>query len=459
MIPNGISRRDFFKLTGISAAAALYASSFQSILQAQDAITNIVFGGWGATAEDNGVQEAIKVFQEENPNIAIEWQITPVAADYMQQLLTNFAAGSAPDTSFIVADAYESLRAAGVLMDITERIQNDPLLGQPDYFIQPQETNRSADSEGRWHGIGSTWVTPHIYYDVDLFEQEGITPPGFLDDQVWDWDTFLTIAKQLTVDGSGLHPDDEGFDSENIQRWGVDWPLWWIPAASAVHSNGGKFITDDGLIGLDSPEALEALQRLQDLVYVHHVAPRTASMADLGMTNTQMIENGRLAMAIDGSWALSWMNSSMISKPIGTGAIPKMKEPAAIMQAHFHSVIASTAHPEEAWQWVRYLATPFYQTQFLKIGLWLPSQTALTTEEGLKTWITEGIHPENYVDLVKDYLPKHGVAPRIPAGYIEADANFITPAFQALAAGTPAAEAFTSAVQQANDVILAAQQV
>jgi multiple sugar transport system substrate-binding protein len=73
MIRNGISRRDFFKFTGISAAAALYASSFGSILQAQDAVTNIVFGGWGATAEDEGVQAAIQVFQEENPNIAVEW--------------------------------------------------------------------------------------------------------------------------------------------------------------------------------------------------------------------------------------------------------------------------------------------------------------------------------------------------------------------------------------------------
>jgi multiple sugar transport system substrate-binding protein len=454
-----LSRRDFIKAASASAALAATGAQLGSVFAApsrQDAV-NIVFGGWGDVPEDEGVQAAIEVFQQENPGITVEWQITPQAGDYMQVLLTNLAANTAPDTSFITSDSYETLRTEGVLMDITDQIMGDELLGQPGYFNEPQESDRCADENGRWHGIGSCWVAPHLYYNAALLEEEGITPPGFVEGEIWDWDTFIANAKQLTIDANGRHPDDDGFDPDNIQRWGVDWPLWWIPIASAVHSNGGAFITEEARLGLDSPEALEAMQRLSDLIYVHHVAPRTAAMADLGMTNTQMIDNGRLAMGVDGSWALSWMNPSTVSVPMGTGALPMMKQPASLMQAHFHSVIASTTHPEEAWQWVRFLATPFYQTEFLKIGLWLPSQTALTTEEGLATWITEGIHPDNYRDLVTDYLPKYGVALRIPRGYIEADSNFVTPAFQALAAGTSAEEAMVSAVQQANDVISAAQ--
>jgi multiple sugar transport system substrate-binding protein len=330
-------------------------------------------------------------------------------------------------------------------------------LGQENYFIEPQETNRCADDDGRWHGIGSTWVTPHIYYNAELFDEMGITPPGFLDDEIWEWDNFVEVAKQLTEDSNGRHPDDAGFDPDDIQRFGVDWPLWWIPIGSAVYANGGSFITEDGLVGLDSPEALEAMQRLSDLIYVHHVAPRTAALESLGMTNTQMIDTGRLAMAVDGSWALSWMNPSTVSIPMGTGALPKMTQAASIMQAHFHSVISSTEHPDEAWQWVRFLATPFYQEHFAKIGLWLPNQTAMVTEEGLAGWVTEGIHPENYSQIVTDYLPAHGVSFRIPPGYTEANSNFITPAFEALAGGTPAEEAMVSAIQQANDIIRLAQ--
>jgi multiple sugar transport system substrate-binding protein len=235
--------------------------------------------------------------------------------------------------------------------------------------------------------------------------------------------------------------------------------LWWLPGASAVISNGGQYLTEEGLIALDSPEALEALQRLQDLIYVHHVAPRTATFESLGMSNTQMIDSGRLAMGVDGSWALSWMNPSTMNSPMGTGAMPKMVTPASIMTAHFHCIMATTEHPDQAWQWIRFLATPFYQTHFARIGLWLPNQTAMLTEEGLEGWITEGIHPDNYSELVTNYMPNYGVALRLPAGHTEAETNFLTPAWEALAAGEPVQETFVPAVQQANDVIRAANQM
>lgn len=458
MSPN-LSRRNFLKLMGLSGAsfAASNLSPFMLRALAQDPV-NISFGGWGGVAEDEGVKAAIQAFMEENAGIAVDWQHTPDAGEYGRVLLTNFAAGTAPDTSFILADQYETLRANGVLMDVTDLIMGDPLLGQPNYFIQPQESNRCADNNGRWHGIGSTWVAPHIYYNAAIFEEAGITPPGFKEDEIWDWDTFIENCKQLTFDANGRHPDDDGFDPDNIERWAVDWPLWSLPIGCAVHSNDGEYFTQDGLIGLDSPEAMEAMQRLSDLIYVHHVAPRSAALSDLGMSNTQMIDSGRLAMGVDGSWALSWMNPSMLSVPMGTGALPKMKKPASWMQAHFHSIIASTEHPDESWQWLRFLATPYYQTSFAKIGLWIPNQSAMLTEDGLSTWITEGIHPDNYVDFVTDYLPKHGFALRFPSGMIEAAANFIDPAFEALGNGEPVESVFPSAVQQANEVLMLAQE-
>ncbi|MBN2469686.1 MAG: sugar ABC transporter substrate-binding protein [Anaerolineae bacterium] len=451
-----LSRRDFLKLSGASAALAASGLPLGRLLASpsyQD-VVNIIFGGWGATAEDEGVKAAIVEFMKEFPNIAVEWQNTPQAADYMQQLLTNFAAGTAPDTSFITSDAYETLRKGGQLMDITDRITSDPLLGQENYFF-PQEADRCADENGRWHGIGSTWVAAQVFYNADLFDEAGVTPPGFKDEELWDWDTFIENAKQLTFDRNGRHPDDAGFDPDAIQQWAVDWPLGnFVIPVGAVYSNGGTWIDENGLVALDTPEAMEALQKLADLVYLHHVAPRTAAMADLGMSNTQMIDSGRLAMAIDGSWAQSWMNPSTVTQAtLGVGAIPYLKQPADYMQAHFHSVISSTEHPDEAWEWVRFLATPFYTLSFMKIGLWLPSQMSQVTEEGLNEWMTEGIHQPNYVDFVTEYLPKYGVVARIPDGYIEASNNFLVPAIQAIVDGSPVEEVMPEAVRQANEII------
>jgi len=454
-----ISRREFLKLTGGSATAAAMLAQLGYLppALAQDVI-NITFGGWGGVAEDEGVKSAIEVFEAENEDINVVWQHTPSASEYSRVTLTNIAAGTAPDTSFIRSDDYETLATGGILMDITDLVRNDPLLGQPNYFIEPQESTR-CEVNGRWYGIGSTWVAHHIYYNAELFEEAGVTPPGFQDDEIWEWEEFLEICKVLTKDSAGRHPGDAGFDREDIVQWAVDWSTsWWMPLAAAVHSNGGEFITEDGLCGLDSPEALEAMQRIADLVHVHHVAPRGSSIESLGMNNTQMINANRLAMGVDGSWALSWMNPSLLDVAMGTGALPKMTQPASVMQAHFHSILSSTQHPEEAWRWLRFLATPFYQEHFAKIGLWIPSQSAMLTDEGLKGWVREGIHPPNYSQFATDYLPKHGVAAHLPPGWLEARNDYITPAFEALTNGEPAEAVFPDAVRQTNEVLMFARE-
>ena len=63
------------------------------------------------------------------------------------------------------------------------------------------------------------------------------------------------------------------------------------------------------------------------------------------------------------------------------------------------------------------------------------------------------MHPANYRDFVTDYLPKYGVTARVPAGYVEANSNFLSPAIDAVANGTPPADVMPAAVAQANQVI------
>jgi multiple sugar transport system substrate-binding protein len=162
-------------------------------------------------------------------------------------------------------------------------------------------------------------------------------------------------------------------------------------------------------------------------------------------------------MAIDGSWALAWITK--INATLGTAVCPKMKVPATDMQAHLHCAFAETKHPDAAWQWLRFLATEYYQLQFLKMGLWLPSQTALMTEEGMSKWYTdrvapgEGVHPPGYDKIVTEYVPKYGHVLYMPPGYTEAD-SIITPALDAVWVGDATAEeAMAGVVDEANAIL------
>ena len=174
------------------------------------------------------------------------------------------------------------------------------------------------------------------------------------------------------------------------------------------------------------------------------------------MSNTQMLDTGKLAMAVDGSWALSFLYK--ITPKLGTAVLPGMaKKTGTNMQAHLHSAFASSEHPAESWEWVRYLSTPYYQTQFCKIGLWLPSQSDLMTEQGLQTWLTPGVHPEGYVDIATKFLPQYGHIIYQPPGWNEASL-IITPALDSIWNGNATAEeAMAQAVPEANKILEEAQ--
>ena len=463
MSHNELSRRTFLKFTGISLGAmALAACAPAAAPQAQtgagseaaapaEGVTEISFMGWGGPGEDEGVRNAITEFEKENPDIKVEWLHTPEL--YAEKFLAMVAAGTPPDTAFVGSNDYRTYIKENLLLDITDFLEADTLVGAEDYFIEPQEHDRCTQ-DGRWYGIGSCWVAPHIYYNADTLEAAGVEPPSMNPEEAWTWDQFLETARALTVDVNGNHPGDAGFDINNVDRWGVHWPnlSGSTQLHAAVAANGGDWIDPQtGLIVLDTPEATQALQNIADLMLVHQVMPMSTAIESLGMTNTQMLETGKLGMAIDGSWALDWMKN--IKGTLGTGVLPKMTQVATSMQAHLHSAMAATKSPDASWEWVRYLSTPYYQLQFCRTGLWLPSQTALTTEAGLKEWMSPEVHPAGYEQMVTTYLPKYGHVLYMPPGYPKTNA-VMTPALDAVWVGDMTAEeAMATAVPEANAIL------
>ena len=464
MTKKPLSRRDFLKVTSFAAAGAALAACApqaapapatekkeeapQEAPKSAEAVT-ITFMGWGAPEEDEGVKKAIEQFQKEQDKVKVTWLHTPEL--YAEKFLSSVAAGTPPDTAFIGSGDYTTYARDGLLLDITNYLKADPLVGAEDYFIQPQEEQR-ATFDGKWYGIGSCWVAPHMYYNADTLEKAGVPLPSNDPEEAWEWDTFLEYARQLTVDTNGKHPGESGFDKNNIQTFGVAWPTWSVPLHAAIASNGGSW-TDakTGLFTLDAPEAMEALQRVYDLSLKEFVAPSDEMSENLGMSQVQMLENGKLGIAIDGSWALSWMFK--MKGRLGTGVLPKMKTPATDMQAHIHSGLALSKNPEAAWEWVRFLSTPFYQTMFCKIGLWLPSQTALMTPDGLKNWVTPGVHPEGYEKIVTDYAYKYGKVAYNPPGLPKTN-SVLQPAWDKIRVGeAPVADVLPQAVAEANKIL------
>ncbi len=408
--------------------------------------------GWGSPLEKENVDKGLKIFQEQNPDISVEWLHTP--QDYPTKLQTMLAGGTPPDVFW--ANNTLDYVARNVVLDITDYMQADPVLSKPDYFIQPQEEERSTWN-GKWYGIGSCWVLPHLYYNADLLEQAGVEAPSMDPAQAWTWDQFVENARTLTVDAAGKHPGESGFDPNNVQQWGVSWATWSLMRDVMIYSNGGEAFTKDHVTRLSEPEAVEAIQAVADLMNTHQVAPRAATTEQLGMTSQQMLASGKLAILSDGSWALQ--DIAKLGFRYGCGVLPKMKEATTAMQAHLHVISRETRNPEAAWKLLAFLSSDEYQRGLCQVGLWLPSHTSLLTDEGLNSWITPDVHPEGYRQIATEYLANHAHNYYFPAGFQEADQIIVSALDPVWIGDAKVADALSQAtIQQANDVLKQAQE-
>jgi ABC-type glycerol-3-phosphate transport system substrate-binding protein len=417
-----MSRREFLSLVGAAGSAALLAAcappatpepeeketpaAAEVATEAAPAeVVTIEFLGEPGTAELR--EEEKEKFETENPNI--EWvQVEqPEVVSRLEQLLTLVAAGTPPDCARVESDVYRTFCKYELLLAITE----------------------------------------------ELFDELGVEPPSNDPDEAWEWDYFLDVARELTVDTSGNHPGESGFDVDSIERWGAFWPTWWIPLHAAVQSNGADWVDPEtGKIALDNPAAMEAIQRVADLTLVHQVALSQAAFDTLGMAEAEFLSTKKVGLYNTGSWSVNWL--WQIEGGLGTGVLPKMTRPGTDMQAHLVVIVKETEHPDEAWTLVRFLASPWFQERYCEAGLWLPSQTALMTDEAIARWCAPPVHPPGYDLIVTEYAPKYGHYLTMPVGYVKAAETVLTPAFDQIWIGDAKAEdVLPEAVAEANRIM------
>lgn len=357
---------------------------------AQEQVT-LKFMGWEASPlETASVTAGLEQFMRENPHIKVEY--TPVAGDYDAKLLTMMAGHAAPDVFFQRCATYRDFQKRGALLDLTDYFYEEMSM---DEFIPMSQESMLID--GRIYGLSSCNTAAVLFYNQEIFDEAGLPyPPNRVED-AWTWDEFVDIARQLTIveDGRTVQYGVYGFKT--------DW-FWADPIM--VLSNGGQVLSDDyRALALDSPEAKEALVKVRAL-QEEGIMPTAMALEQTGMNPAQMLQTGRIAMLVDGSWALQEL--AAMDFPVGIGVLPIMEKPVTVGQAHLHSIWSHTKHPEEAWELVKFLSSREYQTDLVRSGLWLPNRVDMYDEENLHVWLNPEVYPEGFAGML-DYFTEYEV--------------------------------------------------
>ncbi|MCB0163955.1 MAG: sugar ABC transporter substrate-binding protein [Anaerolineae bacterium] len=323
-------------------------------------------------------QACADAFTAENPNITI--QISQLNwPDYWPNLQTAFASGTAPDVFTDHLAFYPTFASKDLLLDIQPLVERDNvdtgiyLPGLADLWVR----------DGKRYGLPKDWDTIAIVYNQDMLDAAGVTLDE-VNTMTWnpeDGGTFEEVIAKLTLDSEGHNGLDPDFNKDDVVQYGYTFfsdtgngtaygQQQW---SYLVVANGGKYI--DELYGTqyyyNQPEFIEAIDWVSRMMNETHYAVPYSDIKSLG--GSSLFQAGKVAMISDGSWMISFYGQDTF--PTGYARLP---EGPAGRKSMFNGLTdgiwSGTEHPGEAWEWVKFLASPECAKIFGEAGVAFPAQ-------------------------------------------------------------------------------------
>jgi multiple sugar transport system substrate-binding protein len=410
-----------------------------------DEVIEIRFTEWDGGDTLAVYEEIAEKFNQSQSKIHVT--VMNIPDEYDTKITTMVAGNDIPEVCMLdAASLMYTYAEEGIVMNMQDFIDKDTNFDKASMLDQFKYMLTSDYMAG--YGIGSENIT--MFYNPSLFQKYGVEEPPASYKDAWDWDTFVNVAQQLTIDKEGRNALDPAFDPENIETYGVTISKWWAGFMPFLYSEGGDYLTEDGSsIGYATEQGLDVLQKLADLTYVYHVAP-TPTASETMPGASEALTTNKVAMTFDGQWT----NASLMADGVdyNVAALPKMGDTPKTTMTFGGISIMNTEKADAAWEFVKYILSAGACEPLYKSGLWLPTNANEYTDEYIKTFITDA-HPANYYDAIVAPM-MDGTAERPVVATIK---NFnkindiINPALDLLWSGEmTAADAIASIKDQAN---------
>ncbi|MCA1597016.1 MAG: ABC transporter substrate-binding protein, partial [Chloroflexi bacterium] len=275
----------------VTAACLIFgcaSSSDHARGRTHDATTVLNF--WNGFTGPDGItmQKMVSQFESDNPDIQVKMQLIPWTT-YYDKLTLSLAYGGAPDVFVVHAmrvpefASFHTLRPLETLLPSTKppltRAQFVPVAWQASFYH-----GRQVALPLDVHAMG-------LYYNTRLFKEAGIVdshgdalPPV-------TWSEFLADAKKLTRDTKG---------NGRIDQWGFVFTNQHTNWFTFADQFGGGVLSPDGKTCiLQSPQNIQALTVMRDLIYKYRVTPKPE-----GVDAWLAFQQGKAAMAMEGIYML-----------------------------------------------------------------------------------------------------------------------------------------------------------
>ena len=299
---------------------------------------SLVFTTWGDSAEQAATQAICDKFTADT---GCEVNLICINENYDTKVTAMIAAGETIDLAQM-----ESGTIGYKLVEEGQFATLDDYVAQSGYDMSDYVgASCYYDDAGNLIAYSGCIELMTMFYSRDVFDEAGLPYPPSDPDQAWTWDEFVDAAMKLTLDANGKTPYDEGFDPENIVRYGVNMGIWWPIWGSFILSNGGTLVDAEGNFAMNQPASVEALQAIADLALVKHCMPTPTAREGMPGTDVALL-TGAYAMVVDGQWLALTLADTGVN--FGMASLPKMGEEVVSVCTNGMMVIMEDSKEKEA---------------------------------------------------------------------------------------------------------------
>lgn len=279
----------------------------------------------------NSLNALIQIFEKQHPNIRISYQTAPYS-DYFTKLQTEIAGGNAPDTFELDYGDFLGYAQSGALYNLSKLAKKDPTFKPSVYYPRAYASFALGKTQ---YGLPESFSDVLLFYNEDLFKAAGVPLPT----NKWTWNDEMRAAEKLTNVSKGV--------------WGDFQPIQFYEFYKVLAQAGGSFFNATKTKAtFDSPAGIRALDWL--LGKPGKVMPTTQQMG--GLDDGTMFKLGKLAMWHNGIWQFAAMKDA----PFNWNVVVEPAAPGGHKANHFFAntiaINAKTAHPKEAWLWLKFLS-------------------------------------------------------------------------------------------------------
>ncbi|AQZ60783.1 putative solute-binding transport protein [[Actinomadura] parvosata subsp. kistnae] len=353
-------------------------------------------------------KQLVDEWNKANPNI----QVTYVQGSWdnvNDQLVTQFAGGTAPDVIHNDSPALSGFASDGYLLDLKDKL---PAELKSDIPQSAWDTVTFDDGKGGQgvYGVPFLQESQVIIANKKLLDAAKVRIPTA--DDPWTWDEFSEAAKKMTKDGS----------------YGVAWAMKSPVNKTlnlALNFGGTFFQTSGGKTTVKvGPEEREVLQRIHDQLY----KDKSADPDALGQGTADPLPafyKGKFAMLPAGVYlrqqvveqapdGFEWVT---LPAPKGTSA-----QQGAVSQTL--SIAQESEHPDEAMKFISFFLNGTNQAKLAKGDWLLPTSQKAAADPAMTT-------EENGWDVATASAKNLVVAPFLKVnGFDEWKSKVATPALQ-----------------------------